>query len=267
MESKNYYETLGITKDASEKDIRNAYRKLAFQYHPDRNKDNPDSAAKMKAVNEAYAVLSDRTKRSEYDTMRRQFGSSAHSQFRQAYTEHDIFRGSDINRIFEEMAKSFGFRSHDEIFKDFYGQGYRSFQFKRSGTFRRGFAFSGASKGGDRAPTQIPLQGHRGRFIKFILKRSLGIEFPENGADITDTVRLTPSQAVRGGRFFYFYRKRGKKLIVTIPPGVINGQRIRLTGLGKDGKGGGTPGDLYLKVEVRKPFFQLIKDFFSRIFK
>ena len=100
-----------------------------------------------------------------------------------------------------------------------------------------------------------------------MLKRSLGVEFPENGADIKDTVRLTPSQAARGGRFFYLYRKKGKKLIVTIPPGVRDGQRIRLSGLGKDGKGGGTPGDLYLKAEVRKPLFQMIKDFFSRLFK
>ena len=258
MEQNNYYETLGVAKDASEKDIRNAYRKLAFQYHPDRNKDNPDSAAKMKAVNEAYAVLSDRTKRSEYDTMRQQFGSSAHNHFRKAYTDHDIFRGSDINRVFEEMAKSFGFRSHEEVFKEHYGQGYRSFQFKRPGAFGRGFVFSGASRGGTRGPSQIPLQGNRGRFIKYVLKRSLGVEFPENGADVTDTVRLTPSQAVRGGRFFYLYKKKGKKLIVTIPPGVRNGQRIRLSGLGKDGKGGGTPGDLYLKVEVRKHFFQMM---------
>jgi DnaJ-class molecular chaperone len=83
MSPNDYYQTLEVDQKASSKQIKEAYRKLAFKYHPDRNSENPDTAEKMKKVNEAYAVLSDATKRREYDTLRQQFGSSAYSQFRQ----------------------------------------------------------------------------------------------------------------------------------------------------------------------------------------
>jgi curved DNA-binding protein len=88
MEQMDYYEILGVPQDATHKQIKEAYRKLAFQYHPDRNKANPESTAKMKSVNEAYAVLSNPSKRRDYDLYRRQFGSSAYGQFRQSYSEN-----------------------------------------------------------------------------------------------------------------------------------------------------------------------------------
>jgi len=90
--SKDYYQILGLNKDASQEQIKAAYRKLAFQYHPDRNKEDPAAAEKMKELNEAYAVLSDPVKRKEYDTYRDSYGSFASQRFRENYSEEDIRR-------------------------------------------------------------------------------------------------------------------------------------------------------------------------------
>jgi DnaJ-class molecular chaperone len=127
MEQRDFYEVLGTEKEADQKEIRSAYRKLAFEYHPDKNRDDPDAAAKMKEINESYAALSDPEKRQRYDSLRQTYGSSANSQFRQAYSEQDIFRGSDIQQIFEELSKAFGLRGFDDIFKESYGTRYQTF--------------------------------------------------------------------------------------------------------------------------------------------
>ncbi|MEA3428003.1 MAG: DnaJ domain-containing protein [Thermodesulfobacteriota bacterium] len=267
MEQKDYYQVLGLDKDASQKQIKEAYRKLAFKYHPDRNKEDPESAEKMKGVNEAYAVLSDPEKRGEYDMLRQQFGSSAYSQFRKNYSEQDIFSGSDINQVFEEMARAFGFRHYDDIFREFYGQGYRTFEFKKSGFTARGFVFSRGFGRGKHNQMQFPLQGYFGKLYQYALKKISGIELPENGADINDIIHLDPINAQQGGPYAYFLRKKSRKLVVKIPPGVREGQRIRLAGMGEDGKGGGKPGDLYLKVHIKKPLVRKIKDFISHLRK
>ena len=117
MEQKDYYQILGIPQTAESQEIKEAYRQLAFKFHPDRNKEDPVAAEKMKTVNEAYAVLSNPAKRREYDSLRQQFGASAYSQFRKTYSDQDIFNGSDIHQVFEEVAKTFGFRGFNEIFK------------------------------------------------------------------------------------------------------------------------------------------------------
>jgi len=171
MEQQDYYQQLNIEKNAGQKQIKEAYRKLAFEYHPDRNQGNPNAANEMKAINEAYAVLSDGSKRRQYDEMKQRFGSSAHTRFRSSYSEKDIFSGSDIHQIFEEMARSFGVRGFDEIFREFYGPGYRSFEFRKKGLFGRGFFFFGGFGGG----------GGLGKLSKFLLGK-MGVEqMPEKG--------------------------------------------------------------------------------------
>ena len=95
---KNYYSVLGLNKGASDEDIKKAYRKLAMQYHPDRNADDSKAEEKFKKVSEAYAVLSDKKKRGQYD----QFGSEG---FHQKFSQEDIFRDFDIN----EILRGFGF--------------------------------------------------------------------------------------------------------------------------------------------------------------
>ncbi len=268
MSQEDYYQILNVDRNATQQTIKEAYRKLAFQYHPDKNKGNPAAVEKMKEINEAYAVLSDPKKRREYDTLRQEYGPFAYDRFKQTHSEQDIFRGSDINQIFEEMAKAFGFRGFDEVFKESYGQGYRTFEFRRPGVFGRGFIFFGPAFGrGERksdqpevsAPSE-PLPGIQGKLTRYILRKILRITEDEKGKDWEDFITLDPLQAQEGGKTRYLHRRRSRELLVTIPPGIREGQRIRLKGMGADGKGRGEPGDLYLKVQFRKSLLQKVRD-------
>ena len=101
MTEMDYYQILGASKAATPEQIKAAYRKLAFEYHPDRTGGNEQSAEKMKRLNEAYAVLSNETKRRDYDSLRSRFGSAAYDRFRQNYSQEDIFRNTDVVQIFE----------------------------------------------------------------------------------------------------------------------------------------------------------------------
>ncbi len=269
MSQRDYYQILGIEKDAGQKEVKDAYRHLAFKYHPDRNQGNLKAAEEMKSVNEAYAVLSDPGKRRNYDALRQRFGSSAHARFRNNYSEQDIFSGSDINHVFEEMAKAFGFRGFDDIFKEFYGNNYRSFQFRRPGFFAGGFIFGGPYQNQDGGPGQpvFPPSGTLGKFSRFLLKHIGGVEIAQNGNDLEDVIHLTEEQVRQGGPYAYFLRKKSKKLVVKIPPGISEGQRIRLSGMGEDGSGGGAPGDLYLKVQIKRPLIQKLKKSISEFGK
>jgi curved DNA-binding protein len=96
MAESDYYKVLGVNKSASDEEIKKAYRKLAMKYHPDKNKGDKSSEEKFKQLSEAYAVLSDKEKRHQYD----QFGANG---FRQRYSEEDIFRGFDFSDIFREF--------------------------------------------------------------------------------------------------------------------------------------------------------------------
>ena len=267
MSQNDYYQILEIDQKAGPRQIKDTYRKLAFKYHPDRNRKNPEAAEKMKQVNEAYAVLSDPVKRREYDAMRQQFGSSAYSQFRQNYSEQDIFSGSDVNQILEQMARAFGLRGFDEIFKEFYGKGYQHYEFRKPGFFAKSYYFTGARQGRGLNPSGFPLQGSIGKLTRFFLKQFSGIELPEDGTDLNDTIRLSPEFARQGGPYAYYLREKDKKLVVKIPSGIKHNQQIRLAGMGKDGKGGGKAGDLYLKVRIRKPLLQRLQDFAAKLRK
>ena len=167
MHNRDYYTILNIEKNASPSEIKNAYRELALRYHPDKNRGNPAALEKMKEINEAYAVLSNPSKRKEYDTLQARFGETAYDRFRQSYSDQDIFKGSDINHIIEELAKAFGLRGFEDLFKDVYGKNYQSFEFRRKGGYAKGFFFSSG-----RNPFTLPFypvapqrlrSGHRGR--------------------------------------------------------------------------------------------------------
>jgi DnaJ-class molecular chaperone len=266
MEQKNYYEILGVEKNAPPKAVKEAYRKLALQYHPDRNNE-PGAAARMKEINEAYAVLSNPQKRERYDAFQHQFGSAAYGRFRQGYSEEDIFRGSDIRQVYEEISRVFGFRGFDEVFREFYGQGYRSFEFRRPGFSARGFAFRVPPRrsGGAGTPPPLQLGGPLGKLLKVVLKKRWGLELPEKGKDRSDRIIIPPELAGSGGRIRYLYRLKGKELVVTVPRGIRNGQKIRLRGMGDEGKGGGEPGDLYVTVRVRKHLLKRIRDLLKAI--
>jgi len=96
MAETDYYKILGVKKTASETEIKKAYRKLAMKYHPDHSKGDKSAEEKFKKISEAYAVLSDKEKRKQYDT----FGSAG---FQQRYSQEDIFRGSDFESILSEL--------------------------------------------------------------------------------------------------------------------------------------------------------------------
>ncbi|MFC1829994.1 DnaJ C-terminal domain-containing protein [Thermodesulfobacteriota bacterium] len=96
MAGTDYYKTLGVSKKASDEEIKKAYRKLAMKYHPDHTKGDKAAEEKFKQISEAYAVLSDKEKRSQYDT----FGASG---FQQRYSQEDIFKGFDFANIFKEF--------------------------------------------------------------------------------------------------------------------------------------------------------------------
>jgi curved DNA-binding protein len=120
MAVKDYYSLLGVAKNASDEEIKRAYRKLAMKYHPDRNPNKKEAEERFKEINEAYAVLSDKEKRKQYDT----FGAEG---FHQRFTQEDIFRGFDFDEILSSL---FGGRGRREFrsggrsgfdFGDFFG--------------------------------------------------------------------------------------------------------------------------------------------------
>ncbi len=273
MNQKEYYQVLSVDKSATQKEVRQAYRKLAFQYHPDKNRDNPAASERMKEINEAYAVLSNPVKRREYDSLRERYGDLAYDHFRRTHSSEDIFRGSDINQIFDEFARMYGFRSADDILSQFYGSGYRTFDFSRSGLFGRGFVFYQApsqqswarertTSETQRQIPQAPFSGILGSLVKHFLQKGLGIQFPERGKDWKDVVTLSPKLINEVSEIEYVHKKydKPKRLMVKIPPGIKSGQRIRLQGMGAPGKNGGEPGDLYLEIRIKVPLIQRIKN-------
>ena len=121
-EKRDYYDVLGVERSASADEIKKAFRKLAFKYHPDRNKE-ADAEEKFKEISEAYAVLSDEQKKAQYD----RFG---HAGISGAYSQEDIFRGVDFGSIFRDM----GFGGDDifsRIFGSMFGGGFGGFQTAR----------------------------------------------------------------------------------------------------------------------------------------
>jgi curved DNA-binding protein CbpA len=265
MSSNDYYAILGVAQDASTRQIKAAYRRLAFEHHPDRNRDNPRSADAMKLINEAYAVLSSPAKRREYDELRRQFGSAAYNRYQSAHSQQDIYNGSDINSVFEEMARAFGFRGFEDIFREFYGPDTQQFQFRRpriwvrTFTFRRPFPMdagrSAAAYGG----------GPFGWMARAAFRKITGFDPPEKGSNIRDQIYIDSGLAAAGGPYAYFLRERSKKLVVKIPAGIREGQHIRLAGMGHEGRAGGTPGDLLLEVRLRRSILERIKMRVTRI--
>lgn len=236
MSQLGYYERLGLTKDADQSQIKDAFRKLAMQYHPDRNPDDAEAAEKMKEINEAYAVLSNAEKRAEYDRMRTMFGDRAHDRFRNSYSEQDIFRGTDINEIFETISRMF----QEGNFQQMGGNGRTSFYW---------------NLGGNNAPNSDDF-----KINNVFLRYAMGKFMPMKGGDIKDAIWIEPGLAKSGGAYAYENIYRDKKLVVQLPQNMRDGQDVRLNGMGKSGKNGGPNGDLYLTVRIRKPGLAVLEE-------
>jgi curved DNA-binding protein len=217
MEYKDYYKTLGVSKNADQKEIKKAFRKLARQYHPDVNKGDKEAENRFKEINEAYEVLSDPDKRQKYD----QFGSQW-QQFARAGGHAQDFDWSQ----WSSQPGSGGFRSvSPEEFEQMFGG---------SGGFSDFFETLFGGTGGRRAQS-----GGFGR-QQTVTRR---------GQDQEHAVQITLEEVLHGTTRTLQWED-GRKIEAKIPKGVKSGSKIRLSGQGGSGSGGGPAGDLYLVVET-----------------
>ena len=219
---RDYYEVLGVKKDADDNTIKKAYRKLAKKYHPDTNGGNSYAEEKFKEATEAYEILSDKEKRKAYD----RFG---HSAFEGSAGEHygenyeDIFRGGQGG--FHEYHFEGG--SMDDIFEQIFGNSFSGKGFRDFGN---------------------------GRFYQSGFQKNSG--FSADGSDLNAEVEIGFEEAVFGCKKVIHLQNTGdgtvRSLEVSIPAGIEDGKTIRLRGKGMPAKGSGRPGNLLLKIRVKE---------------
>jgi molecular chaperone DnaJ len=264
---RDYYEVLGVSKTAPKDEIKDSYRKLAMQYHPDRNK-SPDAEEKFKEISEAYAVLSDDEKRRQYDTL-------GHAGFDQRYTREDIFRGADFESVFRDLGFGFDFGN---IFNFF---------------FNRGDVEERVTRGRDLAyEVNVTLEeAARGVQKELRFPRTEKCEVCHGtGASPGTTPKVCSKcggngqiQNVRRDGFSTFVQVvacpvcKGRGLIIEspcrecrgtglvrrmrtislkVPAGIEDGFQLRLRGEGDMSPEGGNPGDLYALIHVApNPYF------------
>ena len=261
-EKRDYYEVLGVQKGASKDQIKDAYRKLAMQYHPDRNKE-AGAEDKFKEISEAYAVLSDDQKRQQYDQL-------GHSGFDQRYTSEDIFRGADFDSIFRDMGFGDLFRT---IFGGGgFGGGYEEPNRGQDLAYDLEISLEEAAKGTERE-IEIPrtekcdiCQGSGaapGTSAK-TCPRCNGAGRIQNmrKAGFAMYVQVTACPTCKGkGKLIEtlcsnchgsgLVRKR-RKITVKVPPGIDEGYQLRLRGEGESAPNYGETGDLYVLVHVKQ---------------
>jgi len=225
MAQRDYYESLGVARTATADEIKKAHRKLALKYHPDRNKSNKEAEEKFKEIQEAYDVLSDPTKRQNYD----QFGHAGVGGAAGA-------AGARNGDPFEAFRRAQGGRRGQSGWRASPGVTVEDFDFGSAGggdfseIFEQMFGGGGGARGG----------------------RSRGRSRPEpqRGADMEHPVTLTFEQAARGSDLTLKVDRDGKieTIDVKIPPGVKEGSRVRIKGRGQ--QTGGEPGDLFIVTNV-----------------
>jgi len=284
--SEDYYKILGVQKTASGEKIKKAYRKLAMKYHPDHTKGDKGAEEKFKKISEAYAVLSDKEKRKEYDT----FGSEG---FRQRFSQEDIFRGFDFGDIFREFGFGGGDFSHG-------GGGGRRFSFGTGSPFN----FSGAQQPGQAKGSdlvyELPLTlrevatgtskvitfQHQGRSENLTVKIPKGLiagkklrlagkgnPSPYGGpaGNLYIKSKVLNDQVFSSEKYDLYINRElklteallgttvsvptidDKQLSLKIPPGTKPGTKMRLSGHGLPDMKDNKKGDLYVRIQLKIP--------------
>ena len=283
--AEDYYKILGVSKNASDGELKKAYRKLAMKYHPDHTKGDKSAEEKFKQISEAYAVLSDKEKRKQYD----QFGSAG---FHQRFSQEDIFRGFD----FSDILREFGFGGAN--FTGGQGGGTR-FSFGSGSPFGSFSRQPQNTKGTDLV-YELPLTlrevisgtnkvvnfQHKGRSEKMTVRIPKGmisgkklripgkgepsahggpsgdlfvqakvLEDPEYHAekyDLETTREVKVSEAILGTQITIL-TPEGKELSLKIPPGTKHRTKMRIPGQGIPHMRGSDRGDLFIHVHINMP--------------
>ena len=241
---KDYYKILGVSPNATEQEIKSAYRRLALKYHPDKNPNDPYAEEKFKEISEAYAVLMDPVKRRRYDeamaTSRRQAFSYSQEQIFE-----DLFRPDNFFRLFNEIINEF-----ERFGLSFDQKFFRKVFFGGKGVF-----FGGIFIWGWGVPSYQSYQPKAFDFFKKLGKKIKGLLSPDKKAlpqptDLVYKLKISKQQAQQGAWIKVTFDLDGKKetLRVKIPPGIKNGSKLRIKGKGMQGFG--KRGDLYLRVEI-----------------
>ena len=230
VQYKDYYQTLGVARTASADEIKKSFRKLARQHHPDVAKDKKKSEEKFKEINEAYEVLSDPDKRKKYDELGANWKSGAEFRPPPGYGNFgggQTFRGGHTVNA-EDFETHFGGTGFSDFFEQIFGG-----------------ARSGAGGFGQRGGFSQADPAERGNDIEGDIMVSL--EEALNGSVREVNVRRPVGRTMKAENFQ-----------VKIPAGVTEGQKLRLSGRGEAGSGGGAAGDLFLRVRLAKhPDFEV----------
>lgn len=271
----DYYQLLGLSKNATAAEIKKAYRKLAVKYHPDKNPGSKEAEERFKEINEAYAVLSDPEKKTQYD----QFGSTG---FHERYSQEDIFRGFDVG----DMFKGSGFGTED-IFSRIFGGGFQRGGYgrvQRKGedytlevtvTFQE--AYNGCEKrvafmrdgkreelsvkvpAGIASGGRLRIQGKGGDGVggapagDLYLNIIVGGDplFDREGDDIIADRQIRFTEAALGTSLDVSTLEGTKR--IKVPAGIQPGTKIRLTGLGFPHMGKGARGDFFVRIGITVP--------------
>ena len=261
MAERDYYDILGVSKEASESELKKSYRKLAMKYHPDRNKDNSQAEKKFKEISEAYDILKDPQKKSAYDQL-------GHAAFKQGGA------GGVQQQGFGDFTSGFS-----DIFEEFFGSGFGSshnsrrpqrgsdMRYNMALSLKEAFAGKKTSikipssiacdsckgsggAGGSKPSTCLACKGYgkvRSSSGFFTVERTCS-----TCGGLGESIRNPCLKCSGTGQ-----AKKQKTISVTIPPGVDTGTRIRITGEGERGQRGASSGDLYIFVNIKNDeFFQ-----------
>ncbi len=224
MAGEDYYKILGVPKNATEAAIKKAYRKLAIKYHPDKNKGNKTAEEQFKKISEAYAVLSDKQKRQQYDM----FGSEG---FHQRYSQEDIFKNFDMGDMFKDS----GFGNED-LFSMLFGRRNVRRSRPNANPFADFFGGGQASYG-----SACNSKDHYSRGARTPVSR-----------DFICDLAIDFMDAVKGAKKTVSLNKDGKveRINLTIPAGIKDGQRLRVHGRGESVLGRPS-GNLYVKIKIQ----------------